>query len=196
MSVKKDGYNLGMIEMNPRLYSWLVLLGVFAAISAAQDVVSAVKGTVTKVDAGAKTIAVKAEDGTEHTLHFVERSAVLGAEEAGKESKEAFHGLRKGSKVVVHYSARGSEETVEEVDHIGKGGLRATKGAVSRIDRGGRTIVVKTAHGGEETYQLADHATVDAGKGIAEGAEKTERVTVYYTEEAGRKVAHFFEKTL
>jgi hypothetical protein len=192
--MEKERENSRRIEMNKHLYSGWVLLTVFAAACAAQDVVSAVKGTVTKVDAGAKTIAVKTADGTEHTLHFVDRTAVHGAEETGKESKDALHGLRKGSKVVAHYTARGSEETAEEVDHIGKGGLRAVEGTVSHIDRAGRTIVVKTAHGGEETYQLADHATVDAGKGIAEGAEKTGKVTVYYTEAAGRKVAHFFEK--
>ena len=180
--------------MNKLLYSLWALLAAFAALCAAQDVVSAVKGTVTKVDSGAKTIAVKTEDGTEHTVHFVDRTVVHGAEDTGKASKDAYHGLKKGSKVVVHYRARGTEETAEEVDHIGKGGLKVAEGTVTHIDRGAKTIGVKTAHGGEETYRLADHASVDAGKGIAEGAEKTGKVTVYYTEEAGRKVAHFFEK--
>ncbi len=37
----------------------------------AQDVVSAVSGTVTKVDSATKTVVVKSADGTEHTFHFI-----------------------------------------------------------------------------------------------------------------------------
>ena len=38
---------------------------------AAQDVVHAVEGTVTKVDSATKTVAVKTADGTEHTFHYL-----------------------------------------------------------------------------------------------------------------------------
>jgi len=96
---------------------------------------------------------------------------------------------------VVHYTAKGSRETAEEVDHIGEGGLKMTEGVVSHIDRGAKTIAVKTADGTEETYRLGSHAVKDAGKDIGEGAEKSGKATVYYTEEGGHKVAHFFKKT-
>ena len=45
-----------------------------AAALVAQDVVSAVSGSVKKVDAATKTVVVKTADGTEHTFHFVERT--------------------------------------------------------------------------------------------------------------------------
>jgi len=165
-------------------------------VFAAQDVVSAVGGTVKKVDAGTKTMVVKTADGAEHTFHFVGRTAVHGTEATAKGSKDAFRGLKEGSEVVVHYTAKGSRETAEEVDHIGEGGLKVTEGVVSHIDRGAKTIAVKTADGTEETYRLASHAAKDAGKEIGEGAEKSGNATVYYTEEAGHKVAHFFKKAL
>jgi hypothetical protein len=53
--------------------------------------VTAVKGKVEKIDHTAKTIVVKAEDGTEHTFHFVGRTAVHGTEMAGAAAKESFH---------------------------------------------------------------------------------------------------------
>ncbi len=159
----------------------------------AQDVVSAVSGTVKKVDAGTKTVVVKTADGTEHTFHFVERTSVQGADATATGAKDAFHGVKEGSEVVVHYSKKGTEETAEEIDHVGKDGLKVTEGTVSKIDRGGKTLVVKTADGTEETYHLTEHAAKDAGKGIGKGSEKSAKVTVYYTEEAGRKVAHFFK---
>lgn len=164
-----------------------------AAALVAQDVVSAVSGTVKKVDAGTKTVVVKTADGTEHTFHFVERTSVQGADASAEGAKDAFHGVKEGSEVVVHYSKKGTEETAEEIDHVGKDGLKVTEGTVSKIDRGGKTLVVKTADGAEETFHLTDHAAKDAGKGIGEGAEKSGKVTVYYTEKAGRKVAHFFK---
>jgi hypothetical protein len=103
------------------------------------------------------------------------------------------------TKTIVIKSAdgsEGSEKTAEEVDDVGKEGLRVAEGTVSRVDRGAKTIAIQTADGAEQTYRLTDRAAKDAGKDIAHGAEKSERVTVYYTEEAGHRIAHFFKKTI
>ena len=156
----------------------------------------AVKGTVEKIDSTAKTILVKAADGTEHTFHFAARTAVHGGEKAGAVTTESFQGLKEGSEVIVHYTTKGTEETAEEVDHIGEGGLKTTEGTISHLDRGAKTVTVKTADGTEQVFRLTDHAAEDAGKDIAEGTEKSGKVTVYYTEHAGHKVAHFFSKVL
>jgi hypothetical protein len=169
-----------------------LLLGLsFAAIAifAADDVVTAVEGTVKKVDAGTKTVVIKTADGTEHTVHFVSKTTVHGwdATEAG--AKDGMHGVKEGSHVVVHYTVKGTEKTAQELDRIGDGGLRVAEGTVSKIDRGTKTLAVKTADGAEATYRITDHAVVDTGKGI----EKATKVTVYYTEEGGKKVVHFFK---
>lgn len=164
------------------------------AAYAADDVVTAVEGTVKKVDAGTKTAVIQTEDGTEHTVHFVKRTTVHGTAETAKGTKDAFHGLDEGSHVVVHYTKKGSVETAEEVDKVGKDGLKVTEGTVSSMDHGAKTLTVKAADGTEQTYHLAADATKDAGKDVAAGTEKSAKVTVYYTEEGGRKVAHFFKK--
>jgi hypothetical protein len=104
--------------------------------------------------------------------------------------------LKEGSDVVVHYTAKGSEETAEEIDHVGEGGLKTAEGTVTYLDRGAKTITIKTEDGTDQAFRLSDHATEDAGKDVAEGAEKSGKVTVYYTERAGHRVAHFFSKTL
>ncbi|MBS1859601.1 MAG: hypothetical protein JST11_29785 [Acidobacteria bacterium] len=153
-------------------------------------------GTVMKLDAGAKTAVVKLADGSEHTLHFLKRTAVHGADDTAAGAKEAFHGLKEGSQVAVHYTAEGAVETADEVDHIGKGGLKAADGTVTGIDRGAKTLSVKTANGAQETYKLTDNAAKYSGKEIAAGTEKSAKVTVYYTEEAGHKVAHFFKAAI
>jgi arginine repressor len=170
-----------------------------AALSwAADDVVSAVHGTITKVDSASKTIVVKTKDGTEHTIKFVDKTTVhgvkAGSEDTAKGSKDFAHGLKEGSEVVAHYTEKDTDKTAMEVDDVGKDGIKAVDGTVTHIDRGAKTIAVKTADGTEETFKLSGHAAEDAGKDIGKGAEKTTKVTVYYTEEAGKKTAHFFEK--
>jgi hypothetical protein len=169
-----------------------LLLGMsFAAVAlfAADDVVTAVEGTVKKVDAGTKTVVVKTADGTEHTVHVVSKTSVHGWDATKSGAKDGMHGVEEGSHVVVHYTVKGTEKTAQEMDRVGDGGLKVAEGTVSTIDRGAKTLAVKTADGAEATYRISSNAVVDTGKGV----EKAGKVTVYYTEEGGKKVAHFFK---
>lgn len=176
-------------------FRFLVLASLFLFVSRADnDVVTAVHGTITKVDAAAKTIAVKTADGTEHTFHFVAATTVHGADATAVGAKNTFHGLTEGSEVVAHYTAKGSEETAVEVDKVGKDGMHAVDGTVSKVGADGKTVVVKAADGTEHTFQVVGHDTVGAAKEIGKGADTSAKYTVYYTETAGKKVAHFFQK--
>jgi hypothetical protein len=174
-----------------RTFLGLGLLLALAAASAiaADDVASAVAGTVKSVDKGTKTAVVKTSEGTEHTFHFVGRTVSHGAEAAAKGSKDALQDVKEGDSVVVHYTVKGTEKTAEDVDHVGRDGLKMTEVAVKSIDRGAKTVTVKTAAGAEETYRLTDGAVKETGKGL----EKAGKVTMYYTEDAGKKIAHFFK---
>jgi hypothetical protein len=158
------------------------------AAFAADDVASAVVATVKKVDAGTKVVVVKAADGTEHTFKVVGRTTVHGTEAAGKGTMDAFHGLKEGDDVVVHYTVKGTVKTADEFDRIGKDGLHVAEGTMKGVDHGAKTVTIKTADGAEATYHFTDHLA----KETAKGAEKTGKVTVYYTEDAGKKVAHYF----
>jgi hypothetical protein len=174
----------------------LLILACFLAVSAsaADEVISVVHGVITKVDSVAKTITVKTKDGTEHTVHFVGKTAVHGAEATAAGTKDTMHGLKESSEVVAHYTEKGGESTAVEVDRVGKDGVKTMDGTVSKVGKDGKTVVVKAGDGTEHTFDVAGKDTADAAKGIGKGSEKSAKVTVYYTEEAGKKVAHFFEK--
>lgn len=161
------------------------------AAVAAQDVASAVVATVKAVDRGTKTVVVKTESGAEETFHFVGRTVAHGAEATAKGSKDAFDTMQEGDDVIVHYSVKGAMKTAEEVDHIGKDGLKAGDVVVQNVDRGAKTVTVKAADGSEETYHLTDRAARESAKRL----KKSAKVTVYYTEGAGKKVAHFFKQS-
>jgi len=161
---------------------------------AAEDVVSAVHGSIEKIDSGTKTVVVKTADGTEHTLHLADRTAVHGVDASMDAGKDSWHGLKEGTEVVAHYTTKGTEDTAVEVDKIGEDGLKASKGTITDFDRGTKKIVVTGDDGVKSTYRITDHAAKDAMKDVPAGAEKGTKVTVFYTESAGKKVVHFFEK--
>jgi hypothetical protein len=173
----------------------VVMAGLMALpVRAAADVVSAIHGTITKLDAAAKTAVVKTEDGTEHTIHFVDKTAVHGGEEAATDSKDAFHGLKEGSEVAVHYTEKGTEKTAVEVDRLGKGGLKSVDGTVTKVGEGGKSVTVKAADGTEHTFDVVGKDTKESAVAIGKGTDKAAKVTVHYTEEGGKKVAHFLKK--
>src|SRR5580692_7776986 len=149
--------------------SLVLALLMATTLYAADDVVTAVHGAVTKIDSGTKTVVVKTADGTEHSLHFVAKTTVHGTDAAATDS---WHGLAKGSEVVAHYTTRGTEDTAIEVDKVGVDGLKAAKGTVTEIDRGGGKLVIDTGDGTRQTFRLTGHATEEAGKDIAKGTVK------------------------
>ena len=160
---------------------------------AAEDVASVAEGTVKKIDSSTKAVVIATKDGTERTFQFGERTSVHGVEAAGKGSEDALHGLKEGTEVAVHYTTKGTVDTAEEIDHIGKDGLKVTEGTVKKIDHGAKTITIATADGTERTFRLLGRGARDTGRDMAKGADKSARVTVYYTEEGSDRVAHFFK---
>jgi Cu/Ag efflux protein CusF len=178
-----------------KLHRYAILIVSMAMpMLAVEPGVSVAEGTVRKIDSSAKTILVATKDGAERTFHVGERTTVHGVEAVGRGSREALQGLKEGTEVVVHYTTKGTVNTAEEIDHIGKDGLRVTQGTLKKVDRGAKTITIAMADGTEQTFRLLDHAARDAGTDIGKGSDRTAKVTVYYTEEGGAEIAHFFKK--
>jgi hypothetical protein len=162
---------------------------------AAQDVVGAVVGSVKAVDRASKVVVVDTKDGAEHTFHFTDKVAVHLGDDTSNASKDALHGIDKGTMVAVHYTTKGGRETAHEVDRLGDDGLHVVKGTVKSVDRGAKTIAIDTGKGTVETLHLTGRATDDAVRATAKGTEKAATVTAYYTVDAGKKTAHFIQRT-
>ena len=180
-----------------KCFSAMMLLAAFSwSALAVEQRHGVVLGEITKLDAAGKTVVVKTADGTSHTFHFLERTAVHGGRDVAAGSKDAFHGLKEGTEVAVHYTVQGTEETAREIDTVGKDGLKAADVTVVHLDRSAKTLAVKTADGTEETFRMTGRAVEDTGEEIGKGAEKSVKGTVYYTDEAGHKVAHYFKRAI
>jgi hypothetical protein len=178
------------------LRAFLLLLAACFAVAAARadEVTRVISGTVEKVDAGAKTIAVKTADGTVETVKFTEKTTVHGLKDAAKGADLAG---KEGGHVIVHATGEGAEKTAHSVEWFGDKTVHTTEGTVEDVGKGTKVVAVKTADGTKEAFDVSEHATVDTGKAVgrysALGAKKGEHVTVYYTEEAGKKIAHVFK---
>jgi hypothetical protein len=174
-----------------KYYAATLMFSFFAfSALAADDVETAVVASVKSVDKGAKTAVVKTKDGTESTIHFVGKTITHGAVATARGSKDAFEGMKEGDEVIVHYTEKAGVKTADEVDHVGKEGMKASVVAVKSVDHAAKTVTVDTGKGADETYHLTDRAVEETGKGLEKGA----KVTVYYTEDAGKKVAHYFKE--
>jgi hypothetical protein len=96
-----------------------------AFLCVAQDVVSVVHATVTKVDHGTKTVVVKTADGTEHAIKVTGQTTYKG-------TKEGFDGLKEGTEVVVHETGKGAKETGLEIGKISKDGVKSPRERLSK----------------------------------------------------------------
>jgi hypothetical protein len=182
-------------ERHMKLAAIAVLVVSLASVSfAAEDVVTATHGTISKIDKAGKTISVKTADGTEHVFHWTKDTSVHGVKATDAAAKDSWRGLKEGSEVVAHSTGHGGEDTALEIDKVGDNGLHKTEGTVKDFDRASKKLVIQTADGTDHTFQLTGHAAEDAGKDLAAGTEKGTKVVVYSSETSGRKIAHFFEK--
>ena len=84
-----------------------VLCALFAySAFAADDVASAVVGTVKAVDKATKTAVVKTGESTEHTFKFVGRTVAHGAEATARGSRTRPLTMKEGDEVIVHYTVK------------------------------------------------------------------------------------------
>src|SRR5258706_14860951 len=74
-----------------------------------------ITGTVEKVDAGAKTVAVKTADGTVETVKFTEKTTVHGLKDAAKAADLVG---KEGGHVIVHATAEGASKTTHSVERL------------------------------------------------------------------------------
>ena len=75
------------------------------------DGLKATDGTVSHIDKGAKTIAVKTKDGTEQTFHLTDRAAKDTGKDVGA-------GVDKSAKVTVYYTEKAGVKTAHFVKTI------------------------------------------------------------------------------
>jgi hypothetical protein len=79
--------------------------------NAEADVAHAVTGIVRHVDHASKVLVLKAEDGTEHTIKYTDKTSVKTGKHIDREGADAWLATKEGAKVTVHYTSKTGDET-------------------------------------------------------------------------------------
>jgi hypothetical protein len=182
--------------MNNRHIVAVTIIGIIGAVgtTAAQQPppIHGVTGTIateTSIDettAGGHKILGKVK----RLLHLNGRSTVPTGEAAGE---EALGGLKKGTRVVVHYAADGENLTAEAMRRQGPEALKQMAGSITAVNLGDRTISVRLADDSQQTLRLSDRAAADV-KDLDRAGDGGANVVVYYRNEAGQRVAQYFKR--
>jgi hypothetical protein len=84
---------------------------IVVAAHAQEDVAHAVTGIVKHVDHASKVVVVKAEDGTEHTIKYSDKTSIRVGKQIEHGGADAWLGTKEGEKVTVRYTSRSGKET-------------------------------------------------------------------------------------
>jgi Chaperone of endosialidase len=159
--------------MKSAIKAWLAVALVAGSmvlpVRATGDTVSAIRGTIAKLDSATRTAVVKTQDGTEYTIHFADNTAVHGMDVTKADSQQAFHQLKEGSEVAVQYVEKGSEKTAVEVGYLGKDGIKLEDGRVAEVRDSGKTVASM-----EQTFDVV-------GKDKKQSAEPLGTHHLYFT---------------
>jgi hypothetical protein len=186
----------------PRLRCNLYLLPAFLTLSASaalsQQIVHALAGTVSAINAPAKTITVNNDIGTGGTFAVLASNGdnlqfdkILreDATPAGKFAKQGDH-------VIVYYVADGfNSRTAVALRDLGVAKVDKVSGTIAAYDRHDHRITIKTDAGARESFQIDDKTVVETAMGVSEGRRfdpgKGDQVRVTATPATGTENALF-----
>jgi|SRR5580700_156167 type 1 fimbria pilin len=154
-------------------------------------------GTVQQVDEHAKTITIKSEDGTEHTLQIEARTKFHGVHGNSRNTTDKLQGMKPGTQVAAHYTAAGTAENAVEIDNIGADGLKTIEATITHLDRGEKTLTVQNPDGSNQTFHMSDSTARYAAEQFDQGSANSLKVILYYSgHKEGHPVAHYFKKAM
>ncbi len=153
-------------------------------------------GTVEQVDEHAKTITIKSEDGTDHTLQIEARTKFHGVHGNSRNTTDNIQGLKPGTQVAAHYTSTGTVENAVEIDNIGPDGLKTMQATITHIDRGEKSLTVQTADGSNQTFHMSDSTARYAAEQFDQGTGPLNVFLYYSGHKEGHPVAHYFKKAM
>ncbi len=184
---------------NKTVKAWLVVccLSLVPLSSLAQEIVHALAGTVSAVDATAKTVTVKTDDGSEGLFKDstdskipIEFNKDLRAQTT---AADAF--AKTGTSVIVYYFGDGDVRTAVSLQNLGVGALMKSSGTVMKFDRHKHLLTVQTSSGAKEVFEITPKTVTETSFGAVEGekfnAQKGDHVRVTASPDGGGQTALF-----
>ena len=148
--------------------SVLVGLTSFVSLAAvAQEVVHALAGTVSSIDAAAKTITVKTDDGSEILFNDLidSKTPIEFDPNIRRDATAASEFKSSGVRVIVYYFGYGSIRTAVALRSLGTGPFTLASGTVVNFSNGGRTLSIKDNSGVIKTFNISSDLVVETTTG-------------------------------
>jgi hypothetical protein len=175
-------------------------LGSVAVSVHAQELVHALTGTVSSIDAPSKMLTVFQDNGTQGQFkdatsgktHFVfDKKIALETTPADDFSK-------KGAYVIVFYYGDNDNRTAVALMNLGAGPFSQTEGSVVKFEAKAHTISVKDSSGAVQIFKITDQTVAEGYMGVVEGskfsASKGDQVRIVASTESGAPVALFMRE--
>jgi hypothetical protein len=187
-----------MVRLRCNLFLLPALLTLSAPSVMAQQIVHALAGTVSAINAPAKTITVNNDIGTGGTFAVLasngddlqfDKNLREDATPAGKFEKQGDH-------VIIYYVSNGfNGRTAVALRDLGAAKVDKVSGTIAAYDRHDHRITIKTSAGVRESFQIDEKTVVETAMGVSEGRrfdpEKGDQVRVTATPATGTENALF-----
>ena len=172
-------------------------LVVLPASSQAQEMIHALTGTVSEVDAAAKTITVLQDSGSEgvfHALTNAKTRIVFDKKiEAASTAAPAFD--KQGAYAIVFYFGMDDNRTAVAVKSLGSGPFSSISGVVTKFDGHAHSITVQDDSGTQQSFRIDADTVAETTLGVIVGLKldghKGDRVRIVSSQVNGAATALF-----
>jgi hypothetical protein len=179
--------------------SMLISLALVTSTAFAQEMIHAVSGTVTALNANTGTFQINTDDGSSGTFKWQKTlSTPIAFDKSVRADSASPEDLKTtGAHVIVFYFGQGDIRTAVAVHNLGAGQVKAVNGTVVKFDRHDHTIVVKDNSGTEQTIHLDPKTVGDTMMGVMQDYKfdynKGDSVVVTATQSGGNETAALIE---
>ena len=175
-----------------------VVLSPFAL--GAQQVIHALTGTVSAINASDKTITVFQDTGSQDTFQEMvnHKTAIAFDKKIAAESTAAEAFNTQGAYAIIFYYGDNDDRTVVAVKSLGAGPFASVTGTVTQYDSRAHTIALQDQSGAEHTFHIDAQTVAEGGIGVIPGlkfqAQRGDHVRVVCSKSAGEETALFLRQ--
>lgn len=164
--------------------------------AAAQEVVHALTGTVSSIDAAGKTITLFQDSGSKGTFNeMTDRKTSLTIDKKLLATATPADDFSKNGAYVIVFYFGGESRTAVALRPLGTGPFTSAVGTVTKYESHSHTITIKDDSGKEYTFKLGEDTVAEGGFGAVNGykfqIDKGDRVRIVATTSGGDNTALF-----
>jgi Cu/Ag efflux protein CusF len=139
--------------------------------SSAQEIIHALTGTVSAIDASTKTITVLQDSGSQGTFQALTNPKTRIAFDKKIEAETTAAGSfdKKGAYAIIFYFGADDNRTVVAVKSLGAGPFSSTTGTVTKFDPHAHSLTVQDTAGAEQIFRIDAQTIAETGMGAVEG---------------------------